>query len=88
MPFVITSPCVADYSCVEACPVAAISPSPDEAGFEHAEQLFIDPRLCIDCEACVEACPIGAIYAADRVPARWQSSIRANAAYFEERSHV
>lgn len=88
MSFVITSPCVADYSCVEACPVGAISPSPDEAGFERAEQLFIDPMLCIDCEACVEACPIGAIYAADRVPARWQASIRSNAEWFEGRRHV
>lgn len=87
MPFVITSPCVADYSCVEACPVGAISPSPDEAGFERAEQLYIDPARCIDCEACVEACPVGAIYAADRVPARWQSAIRINAAWFEAQRH-
>lgn len=87
MPFVITSPCVADYSCVEACPVDAIWPRPDDADFLKAEQLYIDPARCIDCEACVEACPVGAIYAAEQVPPRYRSAIQINAAYFSEPRH-
>lgn len=85
MTFVITSPCIADYSCVEACPANAIGPHPDDREFRSAEQLYIDPTKCIDCEACVEACPVGAIFAADRVPSRWKSAIALNAAYFSER---
>lgn len=87
MPFVITSPCVADYSCVAACPAGAIGPSPDAPEFFKAEQLYIDPARCIDCEACVEACPVGAIFAADRVPDRWKSAIALNAAWFMTQYH-
>lgn len=85
MPFVITSPCIADYSCVEVCPVNAIAPHPDDRAFGSAEQLYIDPVRCIDCEACVEACPVGAIFAAERVPSQWKTAIELNAAYFVER---
>jgi ferredoxin len=63
MTFVITPPCLADYSCVEACPADAIGPRPDSPEFLTTEQLYIDPARCIDCEACVEACPVGAIFA-------------------------
>lgn len=87
MPFVIASPCIADYSCVEVCPAGAIWPLPDDPQFLQVEQLYIDPSRCIDCEACVEACPAGAIFSADRVPARWQAAVRINAAYFEEVRH-
>lgn len=88
MPFVITSPCVADYSCVEACPADAIGPRPDTPAFLEAEQLYINPARCIDCEACVEACPVGAIFAADRVPDRWRSAIALNAAWFADPHHA
>lgn len=84
MTFVITPPCVADYSCVEACPVDAISPTPDEPGFDAASQLFINPDRCIDCEACLEACPVGAIFAEADVPERWHGAKRDNAHYFKE----
>ena len=55
MSYVIAAPCVADYSCVEVCPVDCISPMPDESGFEAATQLYINPELCVDCDACREA---------------------------------
>lgn len=87
MAFVIASPCVADYSCVEACPVDAIAPLPDDPRFSKTEQLYINPALCIDCAACVEACPVSAIFPAQQVPARWKSAVRINAAYFEEQHH-
>ena len=63
MAYVITEPCIGekDNSCVEVCPVDCIHPTPDEPDYEAAEQLFIDPDECIDCDACVEACPVDAM---------------------------
>ena len=61
MPHVITQSCCSDGSCVYACPVNCIHPSPDEPGFATAEMLYIDPDACVDCGACVSACPVGAI---------------------------
>jgi ferredoxin len=80
--YVIAAPCVADYSCVEVCPVDCIHPTPDEPGFDTAEQLYIDPQECIDCEACVEACPVEAIFEATRVPERWAHYGQVNAGFF------
>lgn len=84
MPYVIAEPCIADHSCVEACPVDCISPAPDEPGFERAEQLYIDPATCIDCGACVEVCPVSAVFPADVLPERWQRYAAVNASYFGE----
>ena len=61
MPHVITQSCCSDGSCVFACPVNCIHPSPDEPGFATSEMLYIDPVACVDCGACVSACPVGAI---------------------------
>ncbi len=61
MPHVITQSCCSDGSCVYACPVNCIHPSPDEPEFASAEMLYIDPAACVDCGACVTACPVGAI---------------------------
>lgn len=61
MPHVITQSCCADASCVHACPVNCIHPTPDEPDFGMAEMLYIDPVSCVDCGACVGACPVGAI---------------------------
>ena len=57
MAYVINEPCIGtkDTSCVEVCPVDCIHPRPDEPGFDEADQLYIDPEECIDCDACVEA---------------------------------
>ena len=61
MPHVITQSCCGDGSCVYACPVNCIHPTPDEPEFATAEMLYIDPHACVDCGACVSACPVGAI---------------------------
>ncbi|GAB25609.1 MAG TPA: 4Fe-4S dicluster domain-containing protein [Gordonia polyisoprenivorans] len=82
MPFVIAAPCIADYSCVESCPVGCIHPSPDDPEFDRVEQLFIDPDTCIGCGACVAACPIDAVFDADRLPARWKAYEQINRDYF------
>jgi ferredoxin--NADP+ reductase len=61
MPHVITQSCCSDASCVYACPVNCIHPTPDEPDFHSAEMLYIDPVECVDCGACVTACPVDAI---------------------------
>lgn len=61
MPHVVTQPCCGDASCVFACPVNCIHPTPDEPDFATAEMVYIDPVSCVDCGACVKACPVGAI---------------------------
>jgi NAD-dependent dihydropyrimidine dehydrogenase PreA subunit len=82
--YVITSPCVGekDASCTEVCPVDCIHPTPEEPGFAEADQLFIDPDECIDCDACVGVCPVSAPMPADRVPAEHAPLIALNADYF------
>ena len=86
MAYVITAACVADYSCVEICPVDCISPGPDEPGFEDAEQMYIDPARCIDCAACVEACPVLAIFEDDCLPVPMRHYTEINRQYFAERN--
>lgn len=61
MPHVVTQACCGDASCVFACPVNCIHPTPDEPDFLTAEMLYIDANSCVDCGACVGACPVGAI---------------------------
>ncbi len=61
MPHVVTQSCCSDASCVYACPVNCIHPTPDEPDFLTAEMLHIDPESCVDCGACVSACPVDAI---------------------------
>lgn len=85
MAYVITAPCVADYSCVEICPVNCISPGPSDNDFGNAEQLYINPAICIDCAACVEACPVLAIYEEDNLPDKYQHYTDINREYFEQK---
>ena len=82
MAYVITAPCVADYSCVDVCPVKCISPEPTDAGFMDAEQLYINPDQCIDCGACIDVCPVLAIYSEDNLPKKWQHYAEINKDYF------
>lgn len=82
MSYVIAAPCIADYSCVEICPVKCIGPAPEQAEFDSADQLYIDPTLCIECGACVEACPVGAIFAAVNLPPQWAHYEALNRDYF------
>ncbi len=85
MPHVITQSCCSDGSCVYACPVNCIHPSPDEPGFATAEMLYIDPVACVDCGACVSACPVGAIAPDTRLEDKQLPFIALNAAYYPDR---
>ena len=82
MPHVITQSCCSDGSCVYACPVNCIHPSPDEPGFATAEMLYIDPAACVDCGACVSACPVGAIAADTRLEPDQLPFVELNAAFY------
>ncbi|HXS85684.1 MAG TPA: FAD-dependent oxidoreductase [Mycobacterium sp.] len=83
MPHVITQSCCSDGSCVYACPVNCIHPSPDEPGFATAEMLYIDPVACVDCGACVSACPVGAIAPDARLTTEQLPFIELNALFYE-----
>ena len=85
MPHVITQSCCSDGSCVYACPVNCIHPSPDEPGFATAEMLYIDPAACVDCGACVSACPVGAIAPDTRLEPNQLPFIELNAAFYPKR---
>jgi ferredoxin--NADP+ reductase len=85
MPHVITQSCCSDGSCVYACPVNCIHPTPDEPGFATSEMLYIDPVACVDCGACVSACPVGAIAPDTRLTVEQQPFVDINASYYPER---
>jgi ferredoxin--NADP+ reductase len=85
MPHVITQSCCSDGSCVFACPVNCIHPSPDEPGFATAEMLYIDPAACVDCGACVSACPVGAIAPETRLEPKQLPFVALNAAFYPDR---
>jgi ferredoxin/flavodoxin---NADP+ reductase len=85
MPHVITQSCCNDGSCVFACPVNCIHPTPDEPGFATSEMLYIDPVACVDCGACVSACPVGAIAPDSRLDAKQLPFVEINASYYPER---
>jgi ferredoxin--NADP+ reductase len=85
MPHVITQSCCSDGSCVYACPVNCIHPSPDEPGFATAEMLYIDPEACVDCGACVSACPVGAIAPDTKLTATQLPFVELNASFYPPR---
>ena len=85
MPHVITQSCCSDGSCVYACPVNCIHPSPDEPGFATSEMLYIDPVACVDCGACVSACPVGAIVPESGLTVEQQPFVALNAGYYPDR---
>jgi ferredoxin--NADP+ reductase len=82
MPHVITQSCCSDGSCVYACPVNCIHPTPDEPGFGTAEMLHIDPVACVDCGACVSACPVGAIAPDSKLTTEQLPFIEINASFY------
>ncbi|MGV0789224.1 FAD-dependent oxidoreductase [Mycolicibacterium sp. XJ2] len=84
MPHVITQSCCSDGSCVYACPVNCIHPTPDEPGFATAEMLYIDPVACVDCGACVSACPVGAISHDSKLTPAQLPFVELNAAFYPE----
>ncbi len=57
MAYVITDECIMCGSCVEVCPVDAIS--------EGDPAYIIDPDTCTDCGACADECPTEAIEPGD-----------------------
>lgn len=87
MTHVICEPCIGtkDTSCVEVCPVDCIHPTADEADFQQADQLYIDPDVCIDCGLCVDECPVKAILPEEDVPQEWNKFIQLNLEYYEGR---
>ncbi len=82
MPHVITQSCCSDGSCVYACPVNCIHPTPDEPGFAAAEMLYVDPVACVDCGACVSACPVGAIIPDTKLAEKQLPFVELNAAFY------
>ncbi|GAB2639367.1 FAD-dependent oxidoreductase [Prescottella soli] len=82
MAYVITQACCNDASCVSACPVNCIHPTPEEAEFATTEMLYIEPQTCIDCGACVDACPVGAIFPEDQLTASLERYREINADYY------
>lgn len=85
MPHVITQSCCNDGSCVFACPVNCIHPTPDEPGFGTSEMLYIDPVACVDCGACVSACPVGAIAPDTRLDIKQLPFVEINASFYPKR---
>ncbi|MHA7653354.1 FAD-dependent oxidoreductase [Mycobacterium sp. ML4] len=85
MPHVITQSCCNDGSCVFACPVNCIHPSPDEPGYATSEMLYIDPVACVDCGACVSACPVGAIVPDSKLDAGQLPFVAINASFYPDR---
>ena len=85
MPHVITQSCCNDGSCVFACPVNCIHPTPDEPGFATSEMLYIDPVACVDCGACVSACPVGAIAPDTRLGPEQLPFVEINSSFYPER---
>ena len=86
MAYVIVDRCIGtkDNSCIEVCPVDCIHPTPEEPGYAEAEQLFIDPEECIDCDGCAVACPVEAAISEDLLPPELDSFREKNAAYFRK----
>src|SRR3990172_1094625 len=78
MAYIITQPCIGvkDATCVDVCPVDCIHTT------DEAEQYYIDPEICIDCEACVSVCPVSAIFYEDDVPEEWKSFTQKNSLFF------
>ncbi|MGE2816497.1 FAD-dependent oxidoreductase [Mycobacterium heidelbergense] len=85
MPHVITQSCCNDGSCVFACPVNCIHPTPDEPGFATSEMLYIDPVACVDCGACVSACPVGAIAPDTRLEPEQLPFVEINSSFYPPR---
>ncbi|MFF1550931.1 FAD-dependent oxidoreductase [Rhodococcus erythropolis] len=84
MPHVVTQSCCSDASCVYACPVNCIHPTPDEPDFLTAEMLHIDPQACVDCGACVSACPVDAIVPESKLTDPQRVFLSINADFYKE----
>ncbi|MDR0832827.1 MAG: 4Fe-4S binding protein [Candidatus Symbiothrix sp.] len=52
MAYQITDDCIACGTCIDECPVSAIS---------EGDIYKIDPSICSECGTCIDVCPSGAI---------------------------
>ncbi|BDU05368.1 FAD-dependent oxidoreductase [Nocardia cyriacigeorgica] len=84
MPYVVTQSCCSDASCVYACPVNCIHPTPDEPDFLSAEMLYVDPQACVDCGACASACPVDAITSSKKLTEEQKPFIEINANFYRQ----
>ncbi|WP_280368309.1 FAD-dependent oxidoreductase [Nocardia wallacei] len=84
MPYVVTQSCCSDASCVYACPVNCIHPTPDEPDFLSAEMLYVDPQACVDCGACATACPVDAITSSKKLTEEQKPFIEINADFYRQ----
>ncbi|MEU6560365.1 FAD-dependent oxidoreductase [Nocardia nova] len=84
MPYVVTQSCCSDASCVYACPVNCIHPTPDEPDFRTAEMLYVDPASCVDCGACATACPVDAITSSKKLTEEQKPFIEINADFYRQ----
>lgn len=82
MAYVITDKCIKDELCIQACPVDCIHPRSDEAEFEAATQMYVNPADCIDCGACIPACTSDAIFPLDEVPEDKKQFIAVNEQFY------
>jgi ferredoxin len=69
MTHVVTSLCLRDGACVDACPSEAIIPGIPESDWPW---YYIDPDACIDCAACAVECPLEAIFEESEVPDNYE----------------
>ncbi|MCK9452999.1 MAG: 4Fe-4S binding protein [Bacteroidales bacterium] len=53
MAYKINDDCTACGTCIDECPVEAIS---------EGDIYVIDPDVCTDCGACADVCPVEAIF--------------------------
>lgn len=56
MAYVISEDCIACGTCIDECPVSAIS---------EGDIYSIDPEQCTDCGTCADVCPSEAIHPAE-----------------------
>jgi len=84
MSFVISQGCIGTKAteCEKVCPVDCIHPREDEVGFDEVEQLYIDPRLCINCGACMAVCPVYAVYPEEDLPGPFRMFVEKNVDHF------